>query len=122
MRLYAPAILAFWNQRTQQRQLYKNKVLGAEDFNERRLQRKGLVTLIRYVWYRRDKQSAIANAELFQVRKLQDRALRGMIWHMVTRREKVRKQSLAHQTVSSVCEQLSLKSCFRALRENWTSS
>ena len=45
-----------------------------------------------------------------------------MIWRMVTRREKARKQSLAHQTVSSVSEQLSLKSCFRTLRDNWTAS
>ena len=81
-----------------------------------------MVTLIRYVCYKCDKQSAITNAELFHVRKLQDRALRGLIWYMVNRREKARKQSLAHQTVSSVSEQLSLKSCFAALRENWNLS
>ena len=65
LRLYGPAVLAFWNQKTQQRRLHKHKVLGADDFNEQRLQRKGLVTLIRYVRYRRNKQAARENAELF---------------------------------------------------------
>ena len=62
LRLYAPAILAFWNRKTQQRQLYKNRILGAEDFNIRRLQRAGLEALIRYLGYKRDKQNTNENA------------------------------------------------------------
>ena len=65
LRLYAPAILAFWSRKTQQRQLYKNRVLGAEDFNIRRLQRMGLEALARYLSYRRGRQAALENAEMF---------------------------------------------------------
>ena len=83
--------MSYWSRKTQQRQMYRSQVLGAEDYNMSRLARKVLVGLAGYLNYRRCKEIMASNAEIHRVNKLQDRALRGLIWYLCQRKEKVRK-------------------------------